>query len=155
MFQNCRFIDGINLAFQKIEKCNDLEKVKKQLLKFKEAKIKDVTDCAIGSSRSTIETASVITNYYFVTVKDGGYTLTEHQDGDKVEGIIYWSESTRTQYVVVLHGDFDEVAYKTNSGDEFHDNIIRLIGIADDWVIINRPMAIDVTNDWQCDLYEL
>ena len=81
MFHDRGFTGGINLALQAIEEYGDLEKVKECLLKFKEAKAKWMTDCSPDFARTSIETASIITNYYFVTVKDGKYA----SDGQRSE----------------------------------------------------------------------
>lgn len=149
------FIDGINLALQSIEKYGDLEKVKECLLKFKEAKTKHMTDCSPEFTRTSIETDSIITNYYFVTVKDGEYIIVDKKVGDKVNEVIYWSEDISTQYIITLCGDFDEVADKIDNDDEFLDNLGNLIGIASGWIIIDRPMVIDITHDWRYDHYRL
>jgi len=66
-----------NIALQAIDEYNDLNKVKECLLKFKESRAKYITDCIPGFTRSTIETKSLITNHYFVTVKDNKYIITE------------------------------------------------------------------------------
>lgn len=161
MFHDRGFTGGINLALQAIEEYGDLEKVKECLLKFKEAKAKWLTDCSPGFARTSIEAASIITNYYFVTVKDGKYTITEKQLGDKYSEFIYWSENTSTQCIVIVYGpsirsqEGSAVADFIDDDLNFHENITNLIGIADDWEIIERPMVIEVTDNWRYDQYDL
>lgn len=155
MFHDRGFTGGINLALQAIEEYGDLEKVKGCLLKFKEAKAKWMTDCSPGFARTSIETASIITNYYFVTVKDGEYIIVDKKVGDRVNEIICWSEDTSTQCIITLCGDFDEVTDKVDNDDEFFGNLVNLIGIASDWITIDRPMVIDITHNWRYDQYDL
>ena len=159
MFHDRGFIGGINLALQVIKEYSDIDKVKDCLLKFKESRAKWITDCTPGFARSSIETISLITNHYFVTVKDGKYTITEKQLGDKYSEFIYWSENTSTQCIVVVYGpnirspEGSVVADFIDDDLNFQDNIASLIGIADDWEIIERPMIIEVTDNWRYDIY--
>jgi hypothetical protein len=152
MFHDRGFTGAINLALQAIKEYGDLDKVKDYLLKFKESRAKWITDCTPGFARSSIETRSLITNHCFVTVKDGKYTITEKQLGDKYSEFIYWSENTSTQCIVVVYGpnirspEGSAVADFIDGDLNFHDNIASLIGIADDWEIIEKPMVIRVTS---------
>lgn len=155
MFHDRGFICGIDYTLHAIEEYGDLEKVKECLLKFKEAKVKWMTDCSPGFARTYIETASIITNYYFVTVKNGEYAIVDKRVCDKVDEIIFWNEDTNTQFIITLCGDFDEVTDKVDNDDEFLGNLVNLIGIASDWITIDRPMAIDVTHNWRYDHYDL
>ena len=155
MFHDRGFICGINYALKAIEEYGDLEKVKRCLLNLKEAKSKYMLDCSPKSSRTSIETTSVITNYYFVTVKNGEYVIVDKKVGDKVDEVIFWDEDTLTQYVITLCGDFNEIIDKSDSDDEFFGNMINLIGISDDCITIDRQMAIDVTRNWRYDQYDL
>lgn len=154
-FHDRGFICGINYALKAIEEYSDLEKVKRCLLELKEVKSKWVTDCSIKSARTSVETASVITNYYFVTLKNGEYVIVDKRVGDKVDEIIFWNEDTLTQYVITLCGDFNEIIDKSDNDNEFFGNMLNLIGIDDNCVVINRPMAIDVTHNWRYDHYDL
>lgn len=159
MFHDRGFICGINLALQAVKEYSDLDKVKECLLKFKEAKAKWMTDCSPGFARTSIETASIITNYYFVTVKDGKYAITEKLLGDKYSEFIYWSENTSTQYIVLIYGsnicsqEGSEIADFIDNDLNFQDNIAKLINIADDWEIIERPMTLIITDNWRYDQY--
>lgn len=159
MFHDRGFTGGINLALQVIKEYDDIDKVKDCLLKFKESRAKWITDCTPGFARSSIETKSLITNHYFVTVKDGKYVITEKQLGDKYSEFIYWSENTSTQCIVIVYGpsirsqEGSVVADFIDDDLNFHDNITHLIGIADDWEIIERPMIIEVTDNWRYDIY--
>ena len=36
----------------------------------------------------------------------------------------------------------------------FHNNIARLIGIADDWEIIEKPILIEITDNWRYNIYD-
>jgi hypothetical protein len=160
MFHDRGFIGGINLALQLIKEYNDIDKVKDCLLKFKESRTKWATDCTTGFARSLIETKSLITNYYFVTVKDNKYVVTEKQSGDKYSEFIFWSENTSTQCIVVLHGpdirsqEGSEIADFIDNDLNFQDNIAKLINIADDWEIIERPMTLNITDNWRYDQYD-
>jgi hypothetical protein len=160
MFHDRGFICGINLAFQAIKEHGDLDKVKDYLLKFKESRAKWITDCTPGFSRSFIETKSLITNHYFVTVKDNKYTTTEKQLGDKYSEFIYWSENTSTQCIVTVYGpsirspEGSAVADFIDDDLNFHNNIAKLINIADDWEIIERPMVLNITDNWRYDQYD-
>jgi len=158
MFYDRGFYSGISLALQAIQEYSDINKVKECLLKFKDARAKWITDCTPGFTRSTIETKSLITNYYFVTVKDNQYIITEKPAynltyRNKFGEWIYWSEDTSTQCVVTLYGD-DSVIEFTDNDMNFHDNITNLIGISKDWKIIDRPMIIETTDDWRYDIYD-
>jgi hypothetical protein len=160
MFHDRGFICGINLALQAIKEYSDLDKVKDCLLKFKESHAKWATDCTPGFTRSQLETKSLITNYYFVTVKDNKYVVTEKQSGDKYSEFIFWSENTSTQCVVVIYGpsirsqDGSEIADFIDNDLNFQDNIAKLINIADDWEIIERPMTLNITDNWRYDQYD-
>lgn len=160
MFHDRGFTGGINLALQAIKEYGDIDKVKDCLLKFKESRAKWITDCTPGFTRSLIETKSLITNHYFITVKDGKYTITEKQLGDKYSEFIYWSENTSTQCIVVIYGpnirsqEGSAVADFIDDDLSFHENIARLINIADDWEIIERPMVLILTDEWRYDIYE-
>lgn len=160
MFHDRGFVGAINLALQVIKEYNDLDKVKDRLLKFKESRAKWMTDCTPGFTRSSIETKSLITNHYFVTVKDGKYAITEKQLGDKYSEFIYWSENTSTQCIVIVYGpnirspEGSVVADFIDSDLNFHTNIANLIGIADDWEIIERPVCIDLTDNWRYNIYD-
>ena len=160
MFHDRGFIGAINLALQIIKEYGDLDKVKDHLLKFKESRIKWITDCTPGFARSYIETKSLITNHYFVTVKDNKYTTTEKQLGDKYSEFIYWSENTSTQCIVVIYGpnirssESAIVADFIDNDLNFHNNIAKLINIADDWEIIERPMVLNITDNWRYDQYD-
>ena len=160
MFHDRGFTGGIELALQAIKEYGDIDKVKECLLKFKDSRAKWITDCAPGFTRSCIETKSLITNYYFITVKDNKYTITEKQLGDKYSEFIYWSESTSTQCIVVIYGpnirssEGSVVADFIDGDLNFHDNIAKIINIADDWEIIKRPMVLTLTDEWRYDVYE-
>ena len=159
MFHDRGFTGGINLALQVIKEYGDIDKVKDCLLKFKESRAKWITDCTHEFAKSSIETKSLITNHYFVTVKDGKYTITEKQLGDKYSEFIYWSENTSTQCIVIVYGpsirspEGTAVADFIDSDLNFHDNIAKLINIADDWEIIERPMVIEITDNWRYDCF--
>lgn len=160
MFHDRGFTGGINLALQAIEEYGDIDKVKNCLLKFKESRAKWITDCTPGFTRSCIETKSLITNHYFITVKDNKYTITEKQLGDKYSEFIYWSESTSTQCIVVIYGpnirspEGSAVADFIDDDLNFQDNIAKIINIADDWEIIERPMILTLNDEWRYDVYE-
>lgn len=160
MFHDRGFIGGINLALQLIKEYDDIDKVKDYLLKFKESHDKLATDCTAGFTSSQLETKSLITNYYFVTVKDGKYAITEKQLGDKYSEFIYWSENTSTQCIVIVYGpsvrsqEGSIVADFIDNDLNFQDNIAKLINIADDWKIIERPMILNITDNWRYDLYD-
>lgn len=153
MFHDRGFIGAINLALQIIKEYSDLDKVRDHLLKFKESRAKWITDCIPGFTRSCIETKSLITNYYFVTVKDGKYAITEKQLGDKYSELIYWSKNTFTQCIVVIYRsnipsqEGSEIADFIDNDLNFQDNIAKLINIADDWEIIERPMTLIITDN--------
>lgn len=150
MFHDRGFTGAINLALQIIKEYNDLDKVKECLLKFKESRAKWITDCTPGFTRSCIETKSLITNHYFVTVKDNEYTITEKQLGDRYSEFIYWSENTSTQCIVVIYGpnirspEGTVVADFIDNDLNFYNNIAKLINIAVDWTIIEKPKSITI-----------
>ena len=154
MFYDRGFTGGINLALKAIKEYGDLDKVNEILLKFKDSRAKWITDCTPEFTRSSIETKSLITNHYFVTVKDGKYTITEKQLGDKYSEFIYWSESTSTQCIVVVYGpntrspEYSAIADFIGGDLNFHNNITSLIGIADDWEFIEKPMIIKITSEY-------
>ncbi len=160
MFHDRGFIGGINLAIQAIEEYSDLNKVKECLLKFKESRAKWMTDCTPGFTRSLIETESLITNHYFITVKGNKYVITEKKVGYKYSEFIYWSENTSTQCIVVIYGpdirsqEGSDIADFIDNDLNFHNNITNLINIADDWEIIERPMVLTLTDEWRYDIYE-
>lgn len=153
MFHDRGFIGAINLALCAIKEYGDIDKVKDYLLKFKESRAKWITDCTPGFTRSSIETKSLITNHYFVTVKDGQYVISENKSDNKIDEYVYWSEDTATQCVVTLYGD-DSVIEFTDNDINFHDNITNLIGISNDWKSTDRPMSIEITNNWRYDIYD-
>ena len=151
MFHNRGFACGITLALKAIEEYGNLEKVKECLLKYKDARC--MTDNAPGFSRSLIESASIVTNYYFVTVKDDQYVKTvKILSGRMFSEWVYWSESTSTQCIVTVYGDSDAANF-VDDDLNFQDNIAKLIGIADDWEIIERPKVIELTDNWRYDYF--
>ena len=160
MFHDRGFICGINLALQAIKEYGDLDKVKDYLLKFKESHAKWATDYTPDFTKSSLETKSLITNYYFVTVKDNKYITTEKKTGYKYGEFIYWSENTSTQCIVVIYGpdirsqEGSEIADFIDNDLNFQDNIAKLINIADDWEIIERPMVLDITDNLRYDQYD-
>lgn len=151
MFHDRGFIGAINLALCAIKEYGDIDKVKDFLLKFKDSRAKWITDCTPGFTRSSIETKSLITNHYFVTVKDNKYILLNRHESNKIDRVILWSEDTSTQCIIDIYGD-DSVIEFIDNDLNFQDNIASLINIADDYELIDKLKTIIIT-DLYTDIY--
>lgn len=136
------------------ESVNTLDELKEQLVKLKETKKHWITECMPGFTTSQLESKSIVTNRYHVTVKDNKYVLLKHFAPDKFNTIILWSEDTNVQCIIDIYGD-DSVIDFVDSDESFQDNIAKLVNIANDWQVIEKPMAVIVTNDYHYNTYDL
>lgn len=134
-----------------VESVGSLDDLKVQLKSLKEMKAPWMTECLPGFITSTFEGKSLITNHYFVTVKNNKYILLNHPDHNKINTIYLWSESTSTQCIVDIYGD-DSVIEFIDNDLNFQDSITSLINMADDYEIINRLKTVAIT-DLYTDIY--
>lgn len=108
--------------------------------------LKQAKDHANGMSDFNIESITVFTNKYYVTVKDGRYELVDDKiNGESFDGIIFWNKYTNTNYIIELTGDWDSVADFTDNDENFTDNMAKLIGCSpDELEIVNKPYTVYV-----------
>lgn len=122
------------------QSAESLDDLKFQLNKMSRMQSKWITDCMPGFTTSTLEGRSLITNHYFVQYKDKKYSLMSRPAANnKIESFIFWSEETATQCMVDFYSDdpIDDIFIE--------DKIATAIGIADDWVIVDKPMVLQYT----------
>jgi hypothetical protein len=83
----------------------------------------------------------LVTNHYNIlfSSKDKKYIITQSPIGEKIETIILWSENTDTQCIIDLYGD------STIEDKDIEENIANLVGIADDWEVLDRPLFVKIT----------
>lgn len=118
-----------------------LEEFKSKLDRFKSISHQSITDCSSDFVTSSLETKFLVTNHYNIlfSSRDRKYTIIQSPMGEKIETIILWSENTDTQCIIDLYGD------SIIEDKDIEENIANLVGIADDWEVLDRPLFVKIT----------
>lgn len=117
--------------------------------KLHQSWLKCANDYAKGIHNTEIDSVTVFTNTYYVTVKNGHYELVGDKiDGESFDGIMFWNKHTRTNYIIELTGDCDSVVDFTDNDENFKDNMAKLIECdPDELEEIDKPMVVYVIPD--------
>lgn len=92
--------------------------------------LNDNTEYTISNCDVKVETCTITTKTFYVTLTDKGYEILnpsiEYEHYMRIG--IYWDVETFTNYVIYLVGDWD-IIVKTDEDDDFWEHISKLIGI--------------------------
>lgn len=146
MFHDRGVTWGLTLADDLAKECGSLDELRERLSQIKDSVSKHIVDYNLGYERPVIESASVVTNHFIVTVNDGKYSLLKTMPiGFLSTRYILWVDSTSTNYIVDVVGDskcFDFI----DSDNDFLDHITELIGCKDDYEVVDNPLHVEITD---------
>lgn len=104
---------------------------------------------ATNKEEPEIDTCTIFTEHFYVTIVDGKYTIVDKAiNDDSFCRIILWNEHTKTNYIIDFTGDWDSVINFIDSDNEFMINLPKSLGINPDEIEeIDSPKVIYVIED--------
>lgn len=104
---------------------------------------------ALNQKEPVIDSCTIFTEHFYVTIADGKYTVVDKAiNDDSFNRMILWNEYTKTNYIIDFTGDFDSVIDFIDSDNELMVNLPKALGINPDEVEeIDSPKVIYVIED--------
>lgn len=111
---------------------------------------------ALNQEEPVIDSCTIFTEHFYVTIVDGKYTIVDKAiNDDSFNRMILWNEYTKTNYIIDFTGDWDSVIDFIDSDNEFMINLPKSLGLSPDEIDeIDSPKVIYVIEDKGDSIYD-
>lgn len=123
----CSAYKAILTIMKDVKSDEEREKIFK---KFYNSWLKGADAIIDNSGNSEIDSRTVFTEHFYVTVRDNKYVITDKPiDNITFNRKIFWSEQLLTNFIIDFTGNFDYVTGFIDSDEEFMINLPKALGI--------------------------